>query len=339
MTGILLTSQKVEVLIQLIQSLHTSTQNEEKQPSHKESGEETKCNATTTNCIFIKHITQIIIKYHTFINDKHHATNNNQYLNDLDLNIVDTLNLFNHTLSHHDNDQDFEFIYKLLSIQCSLENCKIIKRNRRNRKQLKFNYNKTRKLYEVNGNETISLKEDSRRIIVQQLMDTIHCHYLHSYHSGYRLTKNEKNILYNNHNQDHRSLDKLNELIKNNKQIFYKLTNIQSNTQNKFNSNLGQSSINNMHQDDIEVIEQYSYGFRLFYWDYYKNKNHRYLGMYYVPLKYDNLKQELLSNKISTIGFNQFNNEYDKAEIHKRSDYARLIHANIDRYATFDINV
>eukprot|EP01084_Bolivina_argentea_P020546 38200_1 len=285
------------------------------------------CRANVASCFHMKELIDTMNDYCVLIRN-----NNDRYFDELYSNSMCILNKFNHLLLHHDDDTDFEFIYKLFHKKCEFKNCKFIIRNRRNRNN-SIDYD-TNHLYCINN--TIN----DEIIMIQELLDRIHCYYLHSYHIGCRLSKTERDTIYNNNNhkthtnKNNVHLIKLYKHISNKKRIFYpaqhlELTNEHTYT-NKFSSNLGKSSIINKY-DEIDDTE-YSYGFELFYWDNHKHINDVVDSHYYVPSKYSNLKQELISNSISIVGIKQFNIELKKASKHNSTEYALTIKADIEHY-------
>eukprot|EP01084_Bolivina_argentea_P010505 19565_1 len=77
------------------------------------------------------------------------------------------------------------------------------------------------------------------------------------------------------------------------------------------------------------------WNYKLMYWNYHKKNVKRF---YYVPAKYNDLKQELISNRVANITLNQFDDEYKKAVIYKQCNYTKSIKANIDKYLKFGRN-
>eukprot|EP01084_Bolivina_argentea_P052484 96422_1 len=89
---------------------------------------------------------------------------------------IDLLNDFHHIMSVH--SCDFEEIYEkfIINEQCSTTQCLMLKRNQRDRSLETKNETLLTRLY-FNEND----------ILLQQLLDSIHCHYFHSFDIGYRL--------------------------------------------------------------------------------------------------------------------------------------------------------
>eukprot|EP01083_Nonionella_stella_P107740 312422_1 len=81
------------------------------------------------------------------------------------------LNDFIHLLHNHDKEEDMMFIVGKF-LRCDINTCHMFKRNSRNRQQSKMNNNERYKLYKTNNTNDISR---------YQIMDKIHCHYMHRY--------------------------------------------------------------------------------------------------------------------------------------------------------------
>ena len=105
------------------------------------------------------------------------------------------------TQSNTGDDQSIQNVYKIGIIQyigiidgvdsimtewkgCNLSNCLLLQRNGRDRFQIKQNDGLLRDLY------------FGADIVEQQLLDTIHCNFMHSYDRGMRLSLNLKNWYY-----------------------------------------------------------------------------------------------------------------------------------------------
>eukprot|EP01084_Bolivina_argentea_P105314 188559_1 len=112
----------------------------------------------------------------------------------------------------------------------------------------------------------------------------------------------------------------------------------------KCNNNINDNKFNT--NNDKNRLELFSYGFRYFYWQYYKNnfayrddarcfsdfnglnqfgklsdenENMR-CSELYISNKYNNFKEEILSNKIQTIALTQWENSAQKASKHVQTD-------------------
>eukprot|EP01084_Bolivina_argentea_P021961 40798_1 len=94
---------------------------------------------------------------------------------------------FQHLLFKHDDQ--FEDIYnylineKVLSNKCNKDRCQILQRNYRNRFECSMNDKICVMLF--NGNNNIEER------VIHQVIDKIHCYYLHSFDCGYRLQRDQ----------------------------------------------------------------------------------------------------------------------------------------------------
>eukprot|EP01084_Bolivina_argentea_P156957 273494_1 len=206
----------------------------------------------------------------------------NLKLNNWDkVNMLSILNSFNHLLFEHNSNDDFEFINDFLNTnktkKCDIYSC--ISFHRRNR-----NYNNDKK--ETND------EFDERIRVKQQISDTIHCHFSHSFDGVFRgrLRKqkcNEFRKLYNNRNSH-----KFHQLIE---------------------LNYGKNANNDYH-----ATHQYSFGKRYYYWHKFKDLNvsdfHNMDGSnysdWYISPKYDSFRTELTNNNIQQLTIEQLRSAY-----------------------------
>eukprot|EP01084_Bolivina_argentea_P213371 362403_1 len=200
-----------------------------------------------------------------------------------DVNITNILDDFLYLLSNFDFDLAFELIENALEIKCNFESCNVFKRNHRNRSEEK------------------AQNEDT---VITQILDKIHCHYLHTYDIGYRLNAKDRQLL-NNHRSD-RTPDSNNKYIVNNEIPL-------------MNKIISHKSSLKMTDNDNENIfyslkyQTYHPGIKFCY-DNECNPHSR-----KVYSLYPSLKEELLNNELCTINIYQFNSEYQKAVIHRNT--------------------
>eukprot|EP01084_Bolivina_argentea_P108232 193426_1 len=254
-------------------------------------------------------------------NEKQHINYNN----------IDLLNDFNHLLFTHSND--FEDIYDALIHQhnermlCDIKQCLILKRNQRDR---------------TIDNTQLYVNKYPTYVIQEQLMDKIHCHYFHSFDIGYKFTQSERQYL--QIEKDEKCKDA--EDIK--MDYSYQIKQIHDLIQSKHELLQcvdGLERLKNKNSKFISAnITEYSYGYRYFYWPFYKNNNNVYdkanyyklahqpepnqgylLGDWYIYKKYHNFKQELLYNEICRINKFQWNNLLEKAKTHTVTNKGREI--------------
>eukprot|EP01084_Bolivina_argentea_P234349 394541_1 len=265
------------------------------------------------------------------------SSNNLKPLNNEDTdNIIDN---FLHLIHSHDTHEEIQFIANELG-HCEVAYCSAFKRNYRNRQ----------KQYNTSNNfETVE-------IVLGQILDKIHCYYNHFYDIGNKLSIKEilKISQYIDKKTDqistsNNSLDTymINEAIiqiyqtLHNKKQTYKIIN-----NNNLFDRLNKKYILSTHNENKN---QYSFGYTFQYgyddepihvW----NDTEKFIeatknGPSNIPTpgpfeimndkpifvlrKYLSLKEELISNAISRININQFNNEYTKSQIHFRSTYCK----------------
>eukprot|EP01084_Bolivina_argentea_P302128 521453_1 len=293
----------------------------------RHTGNQHICNLNT--CLHFTRLSYILNIYHAFVTEnekkhKHSQFDINDILND-EYPQTSLLNDFNHLLSCHCNE--FEEIYNILSSSetCGLHKCTMMKRTTRDRQIIDSDDNTLRKLYFGYN--------DMNDITKLQLLDKIHCFYFHSFDIGYRFCKNDRVNIQNklNHDDDTKHDDTHDELVMN---ICKEIKN------KKCLSTRNSTKFSTVLQKYIEV--KYSFGIRFFYWNYYRkladkyqikdyarhvahgaeetNKGYK-LRDWYIPAKYNNLKQELLHNKICTISEQQWKNLLLTAHAHLMTEY------------------
>eukprot|EP01084_Bolivina_argentea_P028201 52425_1 len=137
-----------------------------------------------TSCPHITHISNALKQYHSFVAKQQENIDENT----LNFDGISLLNDFHHALTIHDMDH-FEDIYNILlekcydSHVCLLSQCILMQRNHRLRTSLKD----TKRLKKMFLNAS-----DVNDIVLQQILDKIHCHYFHSFNIGFKLKRSEK---------------------------------------------------------------------------------------------------------------------------------------------------
>eukprot|EP01084_Bolivina_argentea_P273455 465809_1 len=148
------------------------------------------------------------------------------------------------------------------------------------------------------------------------LMDTIHCYFIHSFHLGMRVKLNK----YYNSNDfmeckyTATELDCYDQQIKTIKRRLNQL-NITRN-RNRFFTTLTNPD------NTAQYAKSYSFGHKYYYWDEFKYNNEHDHGPnkgylkrdWYIKKKYDSIKQEILQNSIYSLDLIIFNITMDKAE-------------------------
>eukprot|EP01084_Bolivina_argentea_P102907 184352_1 len=255
---------------------------------------------------------------------------------------TELLNHFNHLLLHHDDNDIFENIHNILlheinnGLPCVLSNCIMMRRHYRDRSV------SNRKLF-----KELYCSDDSNDIVTQQLLDRVHCHYFHTFDIGYRLKQKEKEHITN----DDVKISKENENSAFDSTVF-KIGRIIENKRNKHRNIQSLERLNNKNNKFTTGImkssstdNRYSFGYRYFYWNYYKDNDDPYddahhssgivfeerakandgtqVKSWYISKKYKNLKEELLTNAICTLATKEVDIVILKAAIHLRTDHCK----------------
>eukprot|EP01083_Nonionella_stella_P024368 67308_1 len=138
-----------------------------------------KCNGDASSCGMIKTLMTVIRRNAHLVNVDAGTHRLNEDLNYLRGDFMDLLNMYHHVLSKHNNPEDFAYIYDNFfgknGTPCVLNKCRI---NRRNRN--------------IKGRKRNAFDVDDALVPLQQVLDAIHCHFAHSYDSGYRQDKFKK---------------------------------------------------------------------------------------------------------------------------------------------------
>eukprot|EP01084_Bolivina_argentea_P251926 422722_1 len=318
------------------------------EPCHLNTASQSKCKLT--ECIALGRIVSVLKLYHHYIIQQQQKQSNVESISKSDYSNTDLLNDYHHLLFYHSTNDEFEDIYDILVAQtnngsaCALSECLMMKRNHRNRSNhdnLKLNH-----LYFDNDNKAIT---------EQQLLDRIHSHYLHSFDTGYKIRRmDKKNILrqeiksneedYNVNQSDNNAMHdmitlKIYQFIRNQQKQFQNVAGLQRLTNNINTKFILQTA------EQINYNENnYSFGYRYFYWKYYKNNTslsdeaskfdgfcqprsnqESTLGDWYVTNKYKDLKHEMLLNAICKVTLSEWNGLVRRAMIHSDTIHVRSI--------------
>eukprot|EP01084_Bolivina_argentea_P264145 447336_1 len=300
------------------------------------------------NCVLLQctHLNRLIIAlkmYNEFIahnketdveKKENILSNKKRKMNDIfndNYDSVSVVNDFHHLLDFH-ADQ-FEQIYNILveqcnnGIPCTVSNCIMMHRNCRDRNMLRSNDAELNRLYFNQSN--------INDIINQQLLDTIHCYYAHSFDVGHKLSQEQKQTIEEmvkmDDTHDSKNIDDAEE----NNLIYDKIVaSIYQFISRNMNFNHGNSAKYSTILGNVDDLK-YSFGFKFFYWDYYKNNvesvdpafldsydsrqgihtanDGSLLGDFYVAPKYVHFKTEMLNNDICSLNIVQWNNYVHKA--------------------------
>eukprot|EP01083_Nonionella_stella_P145440 455774_1 len=298
-----------------------------------------------TECHAFDRIVNILKEYRHRIQQMQMTNNNDHmvsfhkivygYCEIMDYNDADLLNDFNHLLQSHAGE--FEDIYDILcttnNYPCDLQKCVSLRRNQRDRMKISENINNINHLYFTTCNA---------EIVSQQLLDRIHCHYLHSFDIGLKIKKSEQEKIINKEmkmNEDdadaHDSIIggicELNAIKSDSYRHVFGLERLQSGN-HKFMLDYGTDNTN---------INEYKYGFRFFYWKPYRFNSNKYdnvdgvdsnkheanvgyrLMDLYISAKYRHLQDELLNNSIAVVTETAFKHEFRIVGVRKEisNDY------------------
>eukprot|EP01084_Bolivina_argentea_P104903 187813_1 len=221
-------------------------------------------------------------------------------------NVLELLNDFFHLLEFHDANE-YDSIYEIFGGACDSTQCQILQRQ-----------------YAVKTTD---------KSIRTQTVDKIHCYYRHSFDMGLRLRLSTSEEKSNNTQQteDTAQWGLVNNKLLEMRQIFSKKQSLQkrlglfdrfSNKYNQIDSLKVPSNNNKM----------YCYG-KEFLYEGHEEKVVTYKGEDVMDIKpkYSTLKEELISNEIKPISVDQFEAEYNKAEIYLNSEYRKKYYSNITK--------
>eukprot|EP01084_Bolivina_argentea_P105713 189308_1 len=235
------------------------------------------------------------------------------------VNIAAVIDDFLFLSTKYSDDDTFQDIYNALNVSCDITKCNIIKRAYANRK---------------NGNELQIIDTESNNAKTQ-ILDKIHCYYMHSFDIGYRLSFEEKlkfqdidhdmdDMKEISHNIDFTSTStkQLYKLISNKQQQFEEIYNI---IQTKKYSQLNASNFC-MSEENI-----YNFGSKFVYEgdtpnDVEQDDEEKYVK---IKAKFSCLKEELLNNSISVLSIGQYDTEWRKVLIHYDSRYRKTNYSDM----------
>eukprot|EP01084_Bolivina_argentea_P201181 343924_1 len=136
---------------------------------------------TLNECSTVSRVCTILKRYQLQQNENNQPQKKDVY--DDNYNNTNFLNDFNHLLLKHSTE--FESIYDILIERnngnniCNLSECSIVRRNHRDRSVFSTNETALKRLYS---------SIDDHEIITQQLIDRVHCHFLHTFDIGYKIS-------------------------------------------------------------------------------------------------------------------------------------------------------
>eukprot|EP01084_Bolivina_argentea_P304437 525746_1 len=246
----------------------------------------------------------------------HYKINSNANFDQI--NIQSAMDEFFYLLQFDDNIS-FEYIHNYFNISCKLNTCNCMKRNYRNR----------------DADEPNVIQKSTKDLVKMQLLDKIHCFYMHSYDIGHKLSSQElaasltdiKNV---KPDDDENTQYLLNKQILKIKDILLKKRACNPSSRNRNMTKYTMlSSESKQNQDENKNDSFYHFGYEFFY-GYQGEYKHE--GSIQTRPKYTTFKQELTNNSIAKLNIEQYNNEYHKAEIHFNSVHCRKYQSSIGNY-------
>eukprot|EP01084_Bolivina_argentea_P168432 292088_1 len=290
------------------------------------------CRKKVVNCPSFKYLLNILSQYKQHLESKinmfdivikpdhHNKFSQQKQISTHNPFGVCLLNKYHHLLYQHQNE--FENIYNLLNKNiytkhsCNLSKCLSMRRHHRNRLKITEECG-LKKLY--NGSN----------LIEQQILDMIHCYFMHSYDTGCRLTNAETLSMCDEKQPDrHLNIKLIQQIIS---------------AKNKLYKTIGEEKISEQNINSTRfVTRQYNNGVRYYYWPLYKGSNQKFdpaasvpikqtistqnlqtIGHWYIEKKYSNFEDEMLNNEICTVPMQQWNNIEEKAKLYSQSIHAR----------------
>eukprot|EP01084_Bolivina_argentea_P137726 242555_1 len=325
---------------------------------------ESKCGFQLKNCDAFNRLNEMLVNYYNWMQHKKRhgfADSINTYLNAQYTN-SNLLNDHHHLIYSH----SFDDVFETLSIRCDtgmFVDCRCLSKNHRDRTDL-VSTNRRR-------TESYFGYTDSKEVNCQQLMDQIHCYWLHAYHCCFKLTKQEKQQLLKKSKQITKDNDV--DMICNHQQTKLMLNIIKDKTKsirnhrvieriygtNKFTSSFQAANTQQKsnHDDKKSTIMKgismiykaittkeinaeknenrltYDFGIKYYYHSEFQDEE------FYVTQKDASFKEEMLNNSAQPINYVQWNDLCERATDLKNTEHAKLFFSNgykIEKY--YEIN-
>eukprot|EP01084_Bolivina_argentea_P053439 98098_1 len=186
--------------------------------------------------------------------------------------------------------------------------------------------------YKRNCRDRNTINVDEAPTVLTDIIDKIHCYFLHTYDIGYGLSLDEQRNINNVEEEKKHSNSDL-DLVNRNIQQLQKVL-----LEKRHNNGICSSILKNFQKKNEYKIKQiidnvlaapiddtfYSFGinFKYGYDTEFIDENEKWLAGD-ISKKYTSLKEELTCNKISVIAMVQFNHECKKAKIHFQSQFCK----------------
>eukprot|EP01083_Nonionella_stella_P066133 173953_1 len=245
------------------------------------------------NCRHLKQLYKKMIEYNDYNTSNHkHGVHNT-------INMVEFIDDYLHLIYQHDNDEDFEFIVcELDGHNCDIMNCKMHRRNYRNRS---------------NDKDDDHQHMDVNEAVYVDIMDTAHCYFVHCYDVGKRLTRSEKQLTHCVNDEKHDTLNTFEQQLTSKELV--KIKSILQEKQDTFETLNGEvinTKFNQISDACTHTNGKFSFGNQFFYG--YEGEFQDPDAMIEVHPIYHSLKDELVSNKLSVVTINHFINQCKKAQ-------------------------
>eukprot|EP01084_Bolivina_argentea_P110188 196814_1 len=295
-----------------------------------------KCDSIS-KCPSLQRITAALHFFQSMKNDSDNMKQINSLTIEYFTKYKTLLDDYAHVLKYHinagsikENNDQFEQIHNYVCkhIKCDIKTCEQFIRNNRNRTEKTENDT----LNDINSDKKVSFYID--------ILDTIHCYFIHSFDVGFRIKSDEFKINNNQFTNDEEEkidnenidksllykderMEKLKAYLVNKRKGLDKIAGLHRIQNSKFMTTLtdpsklhervtieNNTSENNdtISEDDTAAgIDRYSFGKRMYYWDKYKDNE------WYIDKAYNNLKAEILNNNICTLTLETYERVLEKA--------------------------
>eukprot|EP01084_Bolivina_argentea_P117291 208318_1 len=232
--------------------------------------------------------------------------NNNQDTKSIDeMNILQVLNDYTDLLQQDDGGKHFENILKELG-HCNIDTCNKFMRNYRHRTNSSF--------------------RQTNKAVTECILDKMHCYVYHSFDIGNRITTKQR-MKINDKTTDKNSI-LVNNVIVNMKKIISmnQKQSIQQTMNKKYNQIMYAETESKYEAKEETKKPQkekqmYDSG-QIFVYGDESSTFDLGIGKVIYP-KHSSLKDECIDNSISRIGVDQFNNEYQKAQLHFKTNFRK----------------
>eukprot|EP01083_Nonionella_stella_P309035 1092882_1 len=237
------------------------------------------CSASNNvlDCVYARALMKIVTRYDQAIDYLQHNHN-----------LTEIIDKFIHVSNVHSDDDQFELFANMLG-GCAINQCEAFNRHHQN-------------------NHTNPACE--------QILDKIHCYFMHSYDVGNRLRKHEKDRIRTEQKRDQNDNEFENRQVK-------QIRDILCSKQRRCNDNINRQTNQlptNRTLTKYKQLDMYNYGYRFCYGDAICADDP--CGIHVQP-KHSSLKDEMLHNTIATINIQRFPIEYQKAKLHLETSYVK----------------